>query len=528
MALTSLLLLLFVIFRRSEQWMRQHIFKVGWLLTRNRNTTVVFYYSAFLPGIVLHELCRWLTAGILNVRATRSAQLPAHDEIGELQLSLVQISPNARAFKRMIIEAAPLIGAFAALWLIATDVLDLESSLRIATGGSVADIGWAIGSLVRQPDFWLWFYLIFTIANTMLPPISQELRKRRRVISVVILTGAFAIGLGSRLAGMAILGSNVRGLLSSLSYVLLATSIINFVMALALGLIEALIERITGHSASFDDGKMITRTRQQALTEHGDRKRERRPRRTRRDASKAQRPIRSIYALPLPIPGPPGKEPVSKPVAAVLNVSPGTDPDLKTASDHKPASVVAGDLMDKDSKFGSRPKKMPETIERAGSASTRGGIPAPGQQPAPEPSAAGTSSLATPEDIVRNRSERAPFRRPFAASPDDIEDPGDIQDAGLTDLGFSRPFAPPQGLPATRETKNSDSDNALRASDEELPVSPPYAAIGRSKPKTRPVPKPSQLSGHDDMDSEDIDGNSGELRYEPLDDVDIYDDEDSS
>lgn len=528
MALTALLLLLFVIFRRSEQWMHQHIFKVGWLLTHNRKTTVVFYYTAFLPGIALHELCRWLTAGILNVRATRAAKLPEHDEIGELHLSLVQISPNARAPKRMIIEAAPVIVAFAALWLIATDVLDLESSLRIATGGSVADISWAVGSLVAQPDFWLWFYLMFTIANTMLPPISQELRKRQRVISVLILIGAFAIGLGSSIEGMANIGSNIRGLLSSLSFVLFATSIINVVMVLALGLIEAIIERITGHSATIAGGKMITRTRQQALTEREDRRRERKSRRTRRAASKAERPIRSIYALPLPIPGPPGKEPVSKPVAAVLNVAPGTDPDLKSAPDHKPASVVASDAMDKSRKSGSRPKKMPETIESAAIDSARAGTPLSRQQPATEPAAEGPSSRMMPEDVDRGPTEHAPFSRPFAASPDDIEDPDDIQDTGLTDPGFSRPFAPPQDSPTPREAEDSDSGAAPQISDEELPTSAPKTTIVRSQPKTRPVPKPSQRPGPDDKDSEVIDDNSGELRYEPLDDVDIYDDEDSS
>ncbi len=508
--------------------MHQHIFKVGWLLTHNRKTTVVFYYTAFLPGIALHELCRWLTAGILNVRATRSAQLPEHDEIGELQLSLVQISPNAWAPKQMIIAGAPVIVAFVSLWLIATEVLDLESSLRIATGGTVADISRAMGSLVAQPDFWLWFYLMFTIANTMLPPISQELRNRRRATSAVILTCAFVIGLGSNIEGMAILGANARGLLSSLSFILFATSIINFVMVLALGLIEAVIERVTGHSATFDGGKMITRTRQQALTERRDREREGRSRPTGRDDSKPERPIRSIYALPLPIPGPPGKEPVSKPVAAVLNVSPGKGPDLTSASDRKPASIVASDLMDKSREFSPRPKKMPETIERAAIDSARGGISPSRQQPATEPSAAESSSQTMPEDINREPTVHAPFSRPFAASTDDIDGPEDIQDTGLTDLGFSRPFAPPPDSPATREAADSDSGDAPQVSDEELPTSTPKAVIDRLKPKTRPVPKPSQRPGRDDMDSEDIDDNSGELRYEPLDDIDIYDDEDSS
>ncbi|MCY4539482.1 MAG: hypothetical protein OXE52_14785 [Chloroflexi bacterium] len=499
--------------------MHQHIFKVGWLLTHNRKTTVIFYYTAFLPGIVLHELCRWLAAGILNVRATRSAQLPEHDEIGELQLSLIQVSPHANALKRLIIEVAPLFVALTALWLIATDILDLESSLRLATGGGVADVGRTFDSLVRQTDFWLWFYLIFAIANTMLPPISREVRNRRRVISALVLTGAFVIGLGSNIEGMAILGSIVRGLVSSLSFILFATSIINVVMVLALGLIEAVIERFTGHSATFVDGKLITRTRQQALAEREDRGRERRSQRTTSDASKPERLIRTIYALPLPIPGPPGKEPVSKPVAAVLNVSPGTDPDLKSTPDHKPASVVSGGLMDKGRKSSARPMKMPEIIERSATDFARGEKPVSPQQPATELSAAESSSRKIPEDVDRDSSQHAPFGRPFVAPPEDVEDPDDIQDTGLADLGFARPFAPRQDSPTRRLAEDEESDDALQVSDGELSTSAPNVASDRPRPKTRPVPKPSQRSGHTDND-----GDTDELRYEPLDDIDIYDD----
>lgn len=509
--------------------MHQHIFKVGWLLTHNRSTTVVFYYTAFLPGIALRTLCRWLVAGILKVRATRSAHLPAHDEISELQLNLVQISPDTRARKRFIIEGAPVIFAFALLWLIATDVLDLAPSLRIMTGGALADIGWAIKSLVGQPDFWLWFYLMFTIANTMLPPISQGLRERRRLIAAVILASAFAVGLASNVESMAALGSNARGMLGSLSYVLLATSIINFVMALALGLIEAIIERITGHSATFDDGKLITRTRQQARAERGDRARPRRPRPTRHAAPKPQRPARSIYALPLPIPGPPGQEPVSKPVAAVLNVLPRTDPDLKSVPDDKPVFVVSSRQVDEDGKFASRPKTTPETLERSENDSERGGISAAHQQQkAKKPSGAEPHSTAAPKDIEQVGPERAPFRRPFAADPEDIEDPDDNQENQTSELGYLRPFAPQQGLQAKREANSRDTDKALSTSDEELPTSRSKPASDVPMPKTFPVPKPSQRLGRDDKDSQEVDGDSGELRYEPLDDVDVYDDEESS
>ncbi len=513
MALTSLLLLLFAIFRRSEQWMRQHILKVGWLLTHNPNTTVVFYYSAFLPGIALREICRWLIAGALNVWAKRSFQLPQQGEIDELQLSPMRFPPRTAAFKRMIIEGAPLMVALAALWLIATDVLEFEYSLLIATGGGVADLSRAIGRLLRQPDFGLWFYLMFTIANTMLPPISQELRKRYRLIAIVILIGAFAIGLASDIEGMAVLGSYGRRLLSSLCLILFATSIINFLMALVLGLIEAGIERMTGHSATFAEGKMITQTRQEALAAQGAGKRDREERRRTGDAPKPEKIIRSIYALPLPIPGPPGKEPVSKPVAAVLNVSPD---DLRREPDQKPASVVAGDLsgqMDKSRKFSSRPKRMPDTVARAPVDLTRGRDPASADQPPTEPPPA--EPLA---DIAQEASASAPFSRPFSAPPEDNEGSDDIQEIPSADLGFSRPFSSDQD-PPTLAAEDADAGNALGASDKDLRKSAPNVAVNRPKPKTRPVAKPSQLSGQDD-----IDGDAGELRYEPLDDLEIYDD----
>lgn len=502
--------------------MHQHIFKVGWLLTHNRKTTVVFYYTAFLPGIALHELCRWLTAGILNVRATRAALLPEHDEIGKLQLSLVQVSPNARALKRMIIEAAPAIVAFAALWLIATDMLDLESSLRIAAGGSVGDYGRAIGILSEQPDFWLWFYLMFTIANTMLPPASEALRNRYRLTSALILAGACAIGLVSDLESMAILGADLRRLLSSLSLVLFFTVIINLVMVLALGLIEAVIERLTGHSATFDQGKLITRTRQQALAERGDRKREDRSQRTQRAAAKAGKPIRSIYALPLPIPGPPGKEPVSKPVAAVLNVASRHDPALNRAPDRMSAPVVSGDPTHKSQSFGSRPKQMPETIDRAATDLAQRRFPAPVQRPPTARPADASPSQAMPADFNHEIHEHAPFSRPFAASPDTVDDPVDSQDTQLPDPGFSRPFAPPQDLPPGFETDDTDPGDAPQASDAATSTTATNPPVGRRRPLTRPVPKPSERSSHDD-----IDNSPDELSYEALDDIAPYDDGDA-
>jgi hypothetical protein len=64
--------------------MHQHIFKVGWLVTKKLRTTTTLYYTIFLPGVFLHEIVLWFIAGILNVRAERAIAWPEQQAIGEL------------------------------------------------------------------------------------------------------------------------------------------------------------------------------------------------------------------------------------------------------------------------------------------------------------------------------------------------------------------------------------------------------------------------------------------------------------
>ena len=302
--------------------MHQHVFKVGWLLSRNNNTTVIFYYAAFLPGVLLHELVKWLAAGICNVRATRSVQLPQQDEIDELQLGFVRIAAGVHPFKRFIIELVPLVVALLVLWHIAVNVLNLGSTWAIAAAASLDDIALAISHLTATADFWLWFYLAFTIANTMMPAFPSALKGRGKLTLAIGTMILVTIGLGLGDMRTSELTLTLERLLQSLTMVLLAITLCNLVMVLILGSIEALIERITGHSATFVGGKLTTVTRQEArrIRESGKRRRPQKP-----AAASPVAPPKSIYALPLPIPGPPGIEPVSRNIVAIL--------DLRSAKD---------------------------------------------------------------------------------------------------------------------------------------------------------------------------------------------------
>jgi hypothetical protein len=311
---------LFILFRQIERWLHQHIFKVGWLLSHNYETTTTLYYTIFLPGVLLHEVIYWLMAGVLNVRADRAIQWPEKQEIGNLQLNFIKLSPKANPLKKAVIAATPLIGGLLAIWIIAVNIFQLESVMAIAASGSLEDIASAIGSLTSTPDFWLWFYISFTIANTMFPTISKDMKGWWQIggALAVILVALFILGIGQNL--LSDLTLSMGQILNSLSLILILTITINVTMVILLGGIESAIERITGHSATFQKGKMITMTREEALKLKQE---EQEKRLTTRSTSRRRTALAtpsSIYAIKFPIPGPPGQEPITKGIAAVLGM----------------------------------------------------------------------------------------------------------------------------------------------------------------------------------------------------------------
>ena len=523
--------------------MHQHIFKVGWLLSHDSQTTVIFYYTAFLPGILLHELVYWLAAGIVNVRATRSIQLPKNDEIRELQLGFVKLARQVGPVKRTFIEFAPLLSALTGLWLIATDLLQLESVLGLASAGGLDNFAEAVGALTTKADFWLWFYLVFTVANTMVPSWPKDLHKRRLPYLFAALIAVGFVLLGQANLIQPEVTNTFQRLLSSLSLILLLVTAINLVMVLALGILESIIERLTGHSATFVDGKLVTMTRQEARNLQEKRKQQIPKRRPPAVQAKPETPIRSIYALPLPIPGPPGEEPISKSVVAVLEMPP---PPGRPQADARSVITRAG---------GGDPtiiEASPAASHREGPRRAKSHMETPAPQPVqPKPAEPKLETVA-PESEDRVMSleaassafdieafdpaaidAKAPFSRPFTQDENvDEEDYG--VDSTDVDMGFARPFALPEGsdskhdlpepdfeLKMGQQTTSKDDviEPATTDHDESSAISP-----ARQAARTKPVPKPSQLTSGNPAEESSPEGD-GELRYEPIEDIDIYDED---
>lgn len=338
--------LLYVV-RRLEHWLHQHIFKVGWLLTKRLQTTTILYYTFFLPGVVLHEVILWLMAGILNVRAERAFAWPEATAIAELKLNFIRLARNTNRVKIVIISLAPLFGGLAVLWLISNSILNLPLVIAVGRAGTFDDLTAAARLLLATPDVWIWVYLMFTIANTMFPD-REVLRGWRPVLTIlaIVLVVLYAVGIGQQLF-LENLALPITQGLSGLALIFAVIIAIDLLVTGVLGTIEAIIERITGHSATFRDGKLVALTREEILRNREQQRAKQERERERQKQAKASRVTGppSFYRLPLPIPSAPGKEAVQPSLVTPASRQPGIPAPQPSASPATPLTGRAGPAM---------------------------------------------------------------------------------------------------------------------------------------------------------------------------------------
>lgn len=458
--------------------MHQHIFKVGWLVTKQYQTTTILYYAFFLPGIILNQAVFWLGAGFLNVSAERSIAWPQRQEIGELKLDFIRLSKNVGSFRLAIISTLPLLVALAVVGLIANNILNVPSFLinLTTTGGSfLNNLGPALTQFTAAPDFWIWVYFAFTISNTMMPDL-KNLRGWRVVlialaIAIVIL---YVVGAGDQVL-MENLHGPVANVLNSLSSIFAIIIGLDLFMVAVLGTLEALIERVTGNSATFENGKMITMRRSELLAKRAQALAQSRPQ-ARIAARSAARATPSgppsIYKLPLPIPGAPGKEAVTHDEGIVIQPDPKLSiPPAVAAEGRAGPSVITGTVAEK--------------------------LPPP-SPPVTSP----TAPVARPA-------------APLAAAPS-------------TASPFAKPAAPPASpLPFSKPTAKPDTDDSETDSDVNMEPAKPMgtirtAAVTPPPKPAAPAPKPASAFILDDddepEDDEDDSENDDEVTYEDFED----------
>lgn len=143
------------------------------LLTRRAEIALALFSLLFFPGVLLHELSHFLMALALGVRTGRFSLFPQPLPDGRLRLGYVETQATD-VVRDALIGTAPLIAGSG--FVLYAGLLQLRLPLLWESwlaGGWPAFLD-SMAGLPGQPDFWLWFYLIFTISSTMLPSRSDR------------------------------------------------------------------------------------------------------------------------------------------------------------------------------------------------------------------------------------------------------------------------------------------------------------------------------------------------------------------
>ncbi|MDQ7027484.1 MAG: hypothetical protein Q9P01_07035 [Anaerolineae bacterium] len=476
---------MFILLRRIERWLHQHIFKVGWLMTRNFQTTTILYYTFFLPGVFLQQLTYWLAGGALNVRGkveipffkrdqpdNRQNKDKAAENPPQKTIDISKLKPNfvtldfsggrkrnapKGTYRKAIISVVPLLVALVCIWLIATRIFNIMDVVSTMSTGNLPDIAEGFGLLTGSPNFWLWIYIVFTIANTMFPPVPDELRGWR-----IIIVSLVAVGLALTLIGVGgeifdALQTPLSTLVSVMQVMLILIICIDILMVLVLGLIEYTIEHMTGHTATFRGSTMEVMTREEAVIakEQELEKQRRQEERLLRQRNKAaDSELKSIYMLAFPIPGAPNEVGVTPLIDEQADAIPEPEqPSLFPAATTSPHGI-SDDLAARI--------HLPERK------------PLVPSQPETEPDTTEADESSIPAASVTEDAISVPIRKPISLVPDADDKTGnDLEDEAFP---VRKPVAltPPSSFARPKSTSNEDdidTDQADEASEVDSPKS---------------------------------------------------------
>jgi hypothetical protein len=197
----GLFALILYLLQRVWRVLSRRLLGIGWLVASDKQSAAVLYTMLLLPGILIHEFLEWVMAGVLNLKTVISTRWPEADLHGEIDPKFVTVEyPKRRAelrenlgsrlkdlLTKTAVELAPTIGGVLLTLYISQSLMGLPTVIDTLPSGDVNQIGPALTQVVNRPNFWLLFYLLFTISNLMMP------RKNARQ-GLLVIFGFFVLG----------------------------------------------------------------------------------------------------------------------------------------------------------------------------------------------------------------------------------------------------------------------------------------------------------------------------------------------
>ncbi len=227
-----------------QRLLHREIQAVFLILTRRPGVTQVLFALIFLPGVFLHEFSHFLVAKLLRVRTGRFSLIPQTQPDGRLRLGYVETASGG-FLRDALIGVAPLVTGSLFVAFVAIDrmqLLPLWDFVRAADWGQF----WAgLEALPSLPDFWLWFYLTFTVSSMMMPSASDRQAWLPVILLAVGLVGlAILAGAGSWM--LENLAPPVNEFLQALALIFGLSAAIHSLLIIPFFLLHGVLSKLTG------------------------------------------------------------------------------------------------------------------------------------------------------------------------------------------------------------------------------------------------------------------------------------------
>ncbi|MEJ2711114.1 MAG: hypothetical protein P8074_26140 [Anaerolineales bacterium] len=224
------------------------------LITRRSDISLALFSLLFFPGVLLHESSHYVVARLVGVQTGRFSLLPRvvpatlgngrQQRASRLQLGYVETAPTDWV-RDALIGFAPLFtgGLFVAYaGVVQLGVAALWASLVEQGPGGLLDV---LHQIYAHPDFWLWFYLIFTVSSTMMPSASDRRGWLPIILGIAVLLAATLIaGAGPWLWENA--APQLDRILQAVAMVFGISVAVHLVLLVPLWVVRKFLNRLTG------------------------------------------------------------------------------------------------------------------------------------------------------------------------------------------------------------------------------------------------------------------------------------------
>jgi hypothetical protein len=155
-------------------------------VTRSKDAPTVAIFLIFLPGVVIHEAAHWGMARLLGLRTGKFRIWPKrqgrHIGLGSVSVESKGVLPDS------LVGLAPLLAGSILVVLIGNHVFNAYAVAGTLAQGRLIEGFQAFWRALGEPDGALWAYLLFAIANAMMPSASD-----REPIKPVLLYATVAV-----------------------------------------------------------------------------------------------------------------------------------------------------------------------------------------------------------------------------------------------------------------------------------------------------------------------------------------------